>query len=96
MAKSKRLTEDQLTSLDLFCNDYCIASDELINYIDEVISKKNDGYIIVSKLKESIKELQEKICKLADAAESNDWSSLEDEDDGDYISGEDDDDEDDI
>lgn len=95
MAKSKKLTEDQLNTLDMFCNDYCLASDDLINYIDEVIGKKNDGYIIVSKLKESIKELQEKIGKLVDVAETNDWELLEDEDE-EYIDPDDDDSDDDI
>ena len=84
MARSKKLTEDQLNTLDMFCNDYCTAGDDLINYIDEVIGKKNDGYIIVAGLKDSIKQLQNKISILADVAENNNWELLEDEDSDKY------------
>lgn len=94
MAKNKKLTQDQLDQLDGLCEDYIIAGDELMSYIDEVISKRNDGYSVVTALKKTIINLQEKISKLTDVAESNDWDSLGDDYEGNFLYEEDDGDDD--
>lgn len=84
MAKSKVLTQDQLDQLDTFCSDFIEAGDELKTYLEEVISKRNDGYSVVVSLREQITTLQDKIYKLSNIAENNKWELLEDEDGSDY------------
>lgn len=94
MAKNKKLTQDQLDQLDGLCEDFIVAGDDLMSYIDEVISKRNDGYSVVTALKKTIVNLQEKISKLTDVAESNDWDSLCDDYEGNFLYEEDDGDDD--
>ena len=93
MAKSKNLTQDQLDHLDTFCNDFISAGEDLKTYLDEVISKRNDGYSIVAALKEKISEVQIKVSKLSDVAESNKWDLLIDDDEEIEIDFSDEDDE---
>jgi len=95
MAKNKKLTQDQLDQLDGLCEDFIVAGDDLMAYMDEVISKSNDGYSTVTALKKTINNLQEKIGKLTDVAESNDWDSLSDDYENNFLYDEDDGDDDD-
>lgn len=79
MAKSKVLTQDQLDQLDTFCSNFIESGDELKTYLEEVISKRNDGYSVVYAIREQVSKLQDKIFKLSQVAESNTWDDLEDE-----------------
>jgi hypothetical protein len=73
MARIKRLTDDQYEQLDIYCNDLVIASEELRNYLNDVISKSNHGYIIVNAIKKQMEKLEETIAKLPDVVMSNNW-----------------------
>ena len=85
MAKSKVLTQDQLDQLDTFCSNFIESGDELKTYLEEVISKRNDGYGIVRSIREQITTLQDKIFKLSQVVETNNWDELDDdEEEGDY------------
>ena len=73
MARQKKLTEDQLDQLDTYCNDFIGASDELRSYLNDIITKSNDGYIIVNAIKAQMETLEETISKLSEVVESNNW-----------------------
>ena len=73
MARQKKLTEDQLDQLDTYCNDCIGASDELRNYLNDIITKSNDGYVIVNAIKAQMESLEETISKLSEVVESNNW-----------------------
>ena len=86
MARQKKLTEDQLDQLDTYCNDFIGASDELRNYLNDIITKSNDGYVIVNAIKAQMESLEETISKLSEVVESNNWEmydniDIEEEDD---------------
>lgn len=85
MARQKKITEDQLDQLDTYCNDFIGASDELRNYLNDIITKSNDGFIIVNAIKEQMSNLEETIAKLSEVVETNNWElydniDIEDED----------------
>ena len=85
MARQKKITEDQLDQLDTYCNDFIGASDELRNYLNDIITKSNDGFIIVNAIKEQMSNLEETISKLSEVVETNNWElydniDIEDED----------------
>lgn len=84
MAKSKVLTQDQLDQLDTFCSNFIESGDELKTYLEEVISKRNDGYGIVRSIREQITTLQDKIFKLSQVVETNNWDELDDDEEGGY------------
>lgn len=73
MARQKKLTEDQLDQLDTYCNDFIGASDELRSYLNDIITKSNDGYVIVNAIKAQMETLEETISKLSEVVESNNW-----------------------
>lgn len=73
MARQKKLTEDQLDQLDTYCNDFIGASDELRNYLNDIITKSNDGYVIVNAIKAQMESLEETISKLSEVVETNNW-----------------------
>ena len=86
MARQKKLTEDQLDQLDTYCNDFIGASDELRSYLNDIITKSNDGYVIVNAIKAQMETLEETISKLSEVVESNNWEmydniDIEEEDD---------------
>lgn len=86
MARQKKLTEDQLDQLDTYCNDFIGASDELRSYLNDIITKSNDGYIIVNAIKAQMETLEETISKLSEVVESNNWElydNIDIEEDGD-------------
>jgi len=97
MARSKKLTQDQLDQLDTLCEDYIIAGDDLKAYLEEIITKRSDGYVVIKTLNTLINKLQDKISTLSEIAESGDWDSLLDDYEGhityDEDDGNDDDDE---
>lgn len=73
MARQKKPTQDQLDQLDIYCNDYIGASDELRSYLNDIISKSNDGYVIVNAIKAQMESLEETIIKLSQVVERNNW-----------------------
>ena len=73
MARQKKLTEDQLDQLDTYCNDFIGASDELRSYLNDIITKSNDGYVIVNAIKAQMESLEETISKLSEVVETNNW-----------------------
>ena len=73
MERQKKLTEDQLDQLDTYCNDFIGASDELRSYLNDIITKSNDGYVIVNAIKAQMETLEETISKLSEVVESNNW-----------------------
>lgn len=86
MARQKKITEDQLDQLDTYCNDFIGASDELRNYLNDIITKSNDGYIIVNAIKAQMETLEETISKLSEVVETNNWElydNIDIEEDGD-------------
>lgn len=85
MARQKKITEDQLDQLDTYCNDFIGASDELRSYLNDIITKSNDGYIIVNAIKEQMSNLEETISKLSEVVGTNNWElydNIDIEDDG--------------
>lgn len=73
MARQKKPTQDQLDQLDIYCNDYIGASDELRSYLNDIISKSNDGHVIVNAIKAQMESLEETIIKLSQVVERNNW-----------------------
>ena len=90
MARSKKLTQDQLDHLDTLCEDYIIAGDDLKAYLEEIITKRNDGYVVIKTLNTLMDKLQDKISKLSEVAETGDWDSLLDDYEGNMLYDEDD------
>lgn len=73
MARQKKLTQDQIEQLDYLCNDFIIASEELHEYINDIIIKSNDGYVIVNAIKGQMETLKDTISKLSEVVETNNW-----------------------
>jgi len=85
MARQKKLTEDQIEQLDSYASDFVIASEELRDYLNDIITKSNDGYVIVNAIKTQLENLEDTISKLSDVVEANNWEMYDDidiEDDG--------------
>lgn len=73
MARQKKLTQDQIEQLDYLCNDFIIASEELREYLNDIIIKSNDGYVIVNAIKGQMDTLKDTISKLSEVVETNNW-----------------------
>jgi ribosomal protein S13 len=85
MARQKKLTEDQIEQLDSYASDFVIASEELRDYLNDIITKSNDGYVIVNAIKAQLETLEDTISKLSDVVETNNWEvydNIDIEDDG--------------
>jgi hypothetical protein len=85
MARQKKLTEDQIEQLDSYASDFVIASEELRDYLNDIITKSNDGYVIVNAIKTQLENLEDTISKLSDVVETNNWEvydNIDIEDDG--------------
>jgi len=85
MARQKKLTEDQIEQLDSYASDFVIASEELRDYLNDIITKSNDGYVIVNAIKTQLETLEDTISKLSDVVETNNWEvydNIDIEDDG--------------
>lgn len=85
MARQKKLTEDQIEQLDSYASDFVIASEELRDYLNDIITKSNDGYVIVNAIKAQLENLEDTISKLSDVVETNNWEvydNIDIEDDG--------------
>lgn len=88
MARQKKLTEDQIEQLDSYASDYVLASEELRFYLNDIISKSNDGYVIVNAIKAQLEGLEDTISKLSEVVETNTWEvydniDIDDSDEGD-------------
>lgn len=85
MARQKKLTEDQIEQLDSYASDFVIASEELRDYLNDIITKSNDGYVIVNAIKAQLEGLEDTISKLSEVVETNNWEvydNIDIEDDG--------------
>jgi hypothetical protein len=85
MARQKKLTEDQIEQLDYLCSDFIIASEELREYLNDIITKSNDGYTIVNAIKTQMDALEDTVSKLSEVVETNNWEvydNIDIEDDG--------------
>jgi hypothetical protein len=85
MARQKKLTEDQIEQLDSYASDFVIASEELRDYLNDIIKKSNDGYVIVNAIKAQLEGLEDTISKLSEVVETNNWEvydNIDIEDDG--------------
>lgn len=85
MARQKKLTEDQIEQLDSYASDFVIASEELRDYLNDIVKKSNDGYVIVNAIKAQLEGLEDTISKLSEVVETNNWEvydNIDIEDDG--------------
>jgi repressor of nif and glnA expression len=93
MARQKKLTEDQIEQLDSYTSDFVIASEELRAYLNDIIAKSNDGYVIVNAIKLQMEGLEDIISKLSEVVETNKWElydniDIDDSDEGDDVDDE--------
>lgn len=78
MARQKKLTEDQIEQLDYLCSDFIIASEEVREYLNDIITKSNDGHVIVNAIKAQMETLEDTISKLSEVVETNNWEVYDD------------------
>ena len=80
MARQKKLTDDQIEQLRVYCDDLVTSSDELRSYLNDIFNKSTYGYVVVNALIKQLEHIEEVIQKLPDTADTNNWELYDDMD----------------